>query len=411
MRIPALLATLALSLAACTPPRPEAAPTVAKSETRAPVTILISLDGFRPDMVTAERTPNLKAAAQDGVFAAMRPSFPTMTFPNHYTLVTGLRPDRHGIVDNNIEDPAKPGVRFELSAPKITRDSFWWNDAEPIWVGAEYAGIRSAAMFWPGSDSEIRGKRPGLWWPYDAAITSRQRTDTVLDWLRRPAAARPQLLTLYYDVFDKAAHAKGLASPEAAATVATLDDEIGYLRAQLAAMGQPANLVIVSDHGMKPVPPEQQMKPSDVIDETLMRGIVAGPMLYIWPLPGKEAEAAARVLRPRPHAQCWRREAIPARFHYGSHRRVAAFVCMAQGGWRYNGWEPKTYTMGDHGFDNDDPDMRALFIGVGPAFSAGATLPVFDNIDVYPLLRRLIGLPPATGVDGTDAAIAPALRR
>ncbi|RYY47094.1 MAG: alkaline phosphatase family protein [Sphingomonadales bacterium] len=388
----------------------QSAPPAVVQQARETVTILISLDGFRPDYITAERTPNLKAAADAGVFAAMRPSFPTMTFPNHYTLVTGLRPDRHGIVDNNIEDPAKPGVRFEPSAPKVTRDRFWWDQAEPIWVSAEKENIRTGTMFWPGSDSDIRGQRPRLWWAYDAAITSRQRTDTVLDWLRRPAD-RPRFVTLYFDVVDKASHSQGLYSAELDEAVRALDVEVGYLRGALAAMGQPANLVIVSDHGMAAVPPAQQMKPADLIDETLMRTIVAGPMVYIWPNPGSEAAAEARVLKPHPHAQCWRKEALPARFHYGRNARVAPLLCMSETGWRYNAWAEKTYVMGDHGFDNQDPQMRALFIAVGPAFSAGRTLPVFDNVDVYPLLRRLIGLPAASDIDGSDAVFAPVLAR
>jgi predicted AlkP superfamily pyrophosphatase or phosphodiesterase len=293
----------------------------------------------------------------------------------------------------------------------VTRDRFWWDQAEPIWVSAENAGIRTGTMFWPGSDSDIRGVRPGMWWTYDAAITSRQRTETVLDWLRRPAAERPRLVTLYYDVFDKAAHGAGLASPELAQAVATIDGEIGYLRAQLAALGQPVNLVIVSDHGVAAVPPEHQMKPSNVIDETLMRAIVAGPMLYIFPKPGMEAAAEAQVLKPRPHVQCWKREAIPARFHYGRNARVSPLLCMSDISWRFNAWAPKAFTMGDHGFDNDEPQMRALFIANGPAFRAGRTLPLFDNVDIYPLLRDLIGLPAKADVDGSDAVFAGVRKR
>ncbi|MEI9849562.1 MAG: nucleotide pyrophosphatase/phosphodiesterase family protein [Sphingomonas sp.] len=363
-------AALAALLQACAT-APAVAPVPAAQAARAPVTIVVSLDGFRPDYVSAERTPNLDAAARAGAFATMRPSFPTMTFPNHYTLVTGLRPDRNGIVDNNIEDPERPGVLFQTRDPSVTRDGFWWEQAEPIWVTAERAGIRTGALFWPGSFAEIRGGRPGIWWPFDGAIGSRQRTDTALDWLRRPEAIRPRLILLYYDAYDRAAHDKGFHSPELEAAITSLDGEVGYLRAELAAMGQPANLIILSDHGMAPVPPEQQMKVSTVVDETLMRGIVAGPMLYIFPKPGSEQAAAAHVLQPRAHAQCWRKEELPPRFHYGRNRRVSPLVCLSETGWRFTKWSPEPFVKGDHGFDNDDPQMRAMFIGVGPRLPRG----------------------------------------
>ncbi|MCW3836050.1 ectonucleotide pyrophosphatase/phosphodiesterase [Sphingomonas canadensis] len=406
-----LAAALALALGGQAASARPSAPTPAAfvAEKRATVTILVSLDGFRPDYVTAKDTPNLFAATKQGVFAAMRPSFPTMTFPNHYTLVTGLRPDRHGIIDNNIRDPERPGVLFQTRDASVTRDPFWWDGGEPIWVAAQNAGIRTGEMYWPGSHSAIRGVRPDIWWPYEEAIGSRQRTDTVLDWLRRPAAIRPRLITLYYSAFDRAAHDSGFYSPELKQAIAELDGEIGYLRAQLAAMRQPANLVIVSDHGMAPVPPEQQMPVSSVVDPKLMDVIVAGPMLYIFPKAGSEEAAAAHVLQPRAHSQCWRKEEMPARFHYGTNRRIPALVCLAETGWRFNAWKIDPFVKGDHGFDNDDPQMRAMFIAVGPAFAKGRELPMFDNVDVYPLLRRLIGLPPAADVDGTGAVFAPVL--
>ncbi|WP_339500865.1 alkaline phosphatase family protein, partial [Pseudomonas canadensis] len=171
--------------------------TVAQTETRAPVTILISIDGFRPDYRARGVTPNLDALAASGISAAMRPSFPSKTFPNHWTLVTGLRPDRNGIVSNSMEDVARPGVTFTMENSK---DPFWWNEAEPLWVTAERSGVRSATLFWPGSNvawggttkgghgDPTGGVRPEDWWPFDMAVPGEQRVAGVLDWLRRPAA-------------------------------------------------------------------------------------------------------------------------------------------------------------------------------------------------------------------------------
>ncbi|WP_375429053.1 ectonucleotide pyrophosphatase/phosphodiesterase, partial [uncultured Sphingomonas sp.] len=208
-----VLSLLALAASACVSvDRPP--PSSVAVERRAPVTILVSIDGLRPDDLRRGNTPTLDGLASEGASGAMRPSFPANTFPNHYTLVTGLRPDRHGVVDNTMEDPARPGVRFTISDTKQTRDRFWWDGAEPIWVSAERAGIRAGTMFWPGAEAAIGGVRPSVWVPYAAEVTSADRVRFVLDWLRRPVPERPGLLTLYFDVVDKAAHEQGFESAE-----------------------------------------------------------------------------------------------------------------------------------------------------------------------------------------------------
>ena len=383
----------------------------AAAERRTPVTILVSVDGLRPDALGRGNTPTLDALARQGVSAEMRPSFPTNTFPNHYTLVTGLRPDRHGVVDNTMEDQARPGIRFRLADPKQTRDAFWWNGAEPIWVSAERAGILTGTMFWPGSEAPIRGVRPSAWFPYDAAITSGQRVRTVLDWLRRPAAERPRLLTLYFDVVDKASHEVGYASPEERSAVREIDGAIAGLRNGLATMRQPVQLIVVSDHGMAAIPADNLLDPDDVVDEASARTIFAGGTLSVFPNAGAERTVTARALMPRAHQRCYRREDLPARFAFGRHPRVPPLLCLAEVGWRYAREVPRRYLKGEHGYDPAHPSMRAMFIAHGPGFRVGARLPVFDNVDVYPLLRDLIGLPPATGLDGNAVTLESARRR
>lgn len=408
-----VLPALALGLSACVSVVQRSAAPVppAAAEVRAPVTILVSIDGFRPDYLSREATPVLHALAASGAQASMRPSFPTMTFPNHHTLVTGLRPDRHGVIENTMEDPARPGVQFKLSDAAQVRDRFWWDDAEPIWVTAERAGVRTATMFWPGSEADIRGVRPSVWIPYAAAITSDQRVTFVLDWLRRPTAERPRLLTLYFDVVDKRSHEQGFDSPEKAVAIREVDAALGRLREGLAALGQPANLVIVSDHGMAPVPLDHRIEPASIVSPEQGRVIAGGPLLYAFPKPGQEAALAKRVPGRHGPVQCWRREELPARFHFGRHRRVPPYVCLADMGWRFNVGSASKLPKGDHGFDPASPEMRALFIANGPAFRPGVTLQPFDNVSVAPLLRELIGLPPGQGLDGTVAPFDTALRR
>lgn len=403
---------------------PVAVPVAARAQTsvaevRPPVTILVSIDGFRPDYLDRGVTPFLSRLAAKGVQGPMRPSFPSKTFPNHWTLVTGLVPDHHGITANKIEDAARPDEVFTM----MTDDPFWWNTAEPVWVAAEKAGIRSAAMFWPGANVAIGGTRgdkghatieggtrPEDWTQFNSAITGEQRVAGVIDWLRRPAATRPRLVTLYFDTVDKAGHDFGPDDARTTDAVAAVDTRIGELVAGLRELGQPANLVILADHGMAPTSSARTVplgapKNSYHLVET-------GPYASLTPLAGKQAKVEKALLGRHPHFECWRKREIPARFRYGSNPRIPAILCLAETGWLIVEKPPtKSFIGGNHGYDNQAPEMAALFIANGPAFLPGKQLAPFDNVDVYPLLRDLIGLPAKTGLDGNDTAFAGVLRR
>ena len=373
------------------------------------MTIFVSIDGFRPDYLERGITPNLSALAARGVTGPMRPSFPTKTFPNHQTLVTGLRPDRHGIVENVMEDPRLPGVTYRMNNDQAL-NPFWWSEAEPIWITAERAGIRTATMFWPGSEVPHDGILPGDWFRFYMPVTNVQRVETVLDWIRRPAERRPRFVTLYFDTIDTAGHDFARGSPELDAALAEIDARIGDLVRELAAQGQPANLVIVSDHGMAATDAARVIPLAALVDPVLVRVIADGVFATLAPQPGREAEVATALLRPHHHATCWRRGGFPARLHYGTHRRVAPYFCLAETGWLIARPGAGPPSPGNHGYDNEAPEMRALFIASGPAFRPGAVLPLFDNVDVYPLLARLIGVAPRPN-DGSIAPFRDALAR
>lgn len=399
-----LLPTAAL-VNSCAVPPPTARPD-ARVEARAPVTILISIDGMRPDLLGRGLTPNLDALAASGVSAVMRPSFPTKTFPNHYTLVTGMTPDRHGVVDNYFEDPRKPGERFAYNDAKASADPFWWDEAEPVWVTAERAGVRTGTMFWPGSERAIRGVRPSDWLRFDDNITNAQRTRTVIDWMRRPAATRPGLVTLYFESVDVAAHNGGPESPTEAAAVGEVDAQVGELVTALRDMGQPANIVVVSDHGMSPVSKSRVVQIADMVDPNAVRLITDGPYAAIEPVAGREAEVARGLLRPRAHVTCWRKSEIPVRFRYGRNPRVARFLCLADEGWMVldGAWKWTQDNRGEHGFDNELPGQQAVFIASGPGIRAAGRMQRFDNVEVYPLVARLAGVVPlASDARGTVA--------
>ena len=383
------------------------------TEQRVPVTILVSIDGFRPDYLDRGVTPRLSALAATGVEASMEPSFPSKTFPNHWTLVTGLYPDHHGITANKFEDPARPGETFTMASD----DPYWWNAAEPIWVTAEKAGIRTATMFWPGSNvawggtraaewpNDITGgTRPEDWQQFNQDVSGYQRVAAVIDWLRRPASTRPRFVTLYFDTVDTAGHRYGPAAPETTQAVADVDTQIGRLIDGLAALGQPANLVIVADHGMAATSTARTIALDSIAPPAEYRIEEAGPYAGLYPTAGHEAELAKAMLGKHPHMTCWRKSEIPARFHYGTSARIPPYFCLADDGWTIAASAPaKAQTGGQHGYDNHAPDMRALFIAHGPAFQQGKTLPTFENVDVAPLLRDLLGLPAGARLDGTDA--------
>lgn len=374
-------------------------------EARAPVTILISIDGFRPDYLDRGVTPNLSRLAAEGAHGTMRPSFPSKTFPNHWTMVTGMRPDRHGVVANRMEDPARPGEVFTMASD----DPFWWNAAEPIWLDAERAGLRTATQFWPGSNVAIGGVRPSDWQQFNQAITGEQRVYGVLDVLRRPVAIRPRFLTLYFDTVDSAGHEFGPTDTRTLKAVAEVDLYIGQLLRGLAEQSQPANLVVVADHGMAPVSSSQVIRLDKLVRLKDVHLLESGPFAGLTPRPGKEKAVEKALLGKHPHMECWRKGQIPARFHYGTHIRIPPIFCLAETGWLIVGRVPREpFTGGNHGYDNFAPDMAALFIGHGPAFRR-ARLEPFDNVDIYPLLRRLLGLPPKSGADGSDAAFAATL--
>jgi len=403
IRFLALFCSLVL-LAACA--------TAPPARLERPLTVLVSIDGFRPDYLDRGVTPVLSSLAAGGARGAMRPSFPSKTFPNHYTLVTGLRPDRNGIVENNMEDPAIPGVTFRMSNAEAVRDARWWNQGEPIWVAAERAGIVSATMFWPGSEAPIRGVRPRLWRPFDQAVPPDARVDQVLTWLDLPPAERPHLVTLYFDDVDTAGHDFGPDSPEVNGAAARVDAALGRLQAGLKARGLPANLVVVADHGMAQMTDERQVFMDDVLPKTAYRSLTGGAFMTIYPAKGHEAEVQRALLAPHARFECWKKADIPARFHYGRNPRVAPYFCLPQTGWRLTtrDYRPSKPERGAHGFDPYGPEMAAVFVANGPAIRRGVVLPAFDNVSVYPLLARLVGVRPAPN-DGDLRDVEAALAR
>jgi predicted AlkP superfamily pyrophosphatase or phosphodiesterase len=276
MRLRVLLVFIwIVCVAGCTP-----VPARTSAATARHPLILVSIDGFRADYLDRHETPTLAALAADGVRAeAMKPAFPTLTFPNHYTLVTGLYPDHHGIVNNRMVDRAS-GKVFVYKDPKTISDPSWWG-GEPLWVSVEKQGLHAATMFWPGSDVAIAGMRPSEWLPFDGKLSPDQRVDQLLRWIDLPAPQRASFFTLYFEQVDHAGHDGGPDSPAVDAALREMDAALARLVDGLKRRGvfERANLVIVSDHGMTATSRERRTYLDDVLPladvEVVNYGILA----------------------------------------------------------------------------------------------------------------------------------------
>jgi predicted AlkP superfamily pyrophosphatase or phosphodiesterase len=398
-----------LIVASCAAPAPRA-PATAPAHT----VLLVSIDGYRADYLQRHLSPTLQAMAADGVHAPyMTPSFPSLTFPNHYALVTGKVPDHHGVVNNTMRDSTLG--RFSMSSD-AARDGRWWDGAEPVWVTIHRAGLRSGTMFWPGTEAEIRGVRPDYYLRFDGKKTPDQRVDQVLAWLGLPTAQRPQFLTLYFDGVDHQGHLHGPDSPEVNNAIVEVDQAMARLIAGLRQRRLFDNLdiVVVSDHGMAATPASQVLFVDDIVDPATVDVVATGTLAGFDPREGSTfAAPSAKLLARHEHMQCWRKADIPPRLNYGTHVRVPAIVCLLDDGWQITtrasfAARTEPLSLGQHGYDNADPHMRALFVAHGPSFRRGVTVAPFANVDVYFLLMKLLGVPAQPG-DGSLVPLKPAL--
>lgn len=378
---------------------------------RKPLVVLVSIDGLPASVLGDGTMPTLDRLAADGVHAQwMNPSYPTLTFPNHYTLVTGLRPDNHGVIHNNMLDAA---LGRYVSKEASADDGRWWG-GEPIWATVQKQGGIAATMFWPGSRAEIAGQRPRYSRAFDKTLTPAARVDQVLAWLDLPQAQRPQLVTLYFDQYDVSAHIAGARSDLAMASLRSIDDGLAQLREGLAArgLGDGASLIVVSDHGMADVPQANAILLEDTLDAAHYDIEWWGTLVGLRPHASSADIVARSFVGTHDHYTCWRKGELPAAWHYGRHPRVPPIVCQVETGWRLQGREnpPQTQAIkGEHGFAPEDPTMRSVFVASGPAFRGGVVLAPFDNVDLYPLLAHLLKVKPARN-DGSLSSTAAALQ-
>ena len=384
-----------------------------------PPLLVISLDGFRWDYL--EKYPaesaTLRSLRRQGVTTrSLVPVFPSNTFPNHYSIVTGLYPSRHGIVNNDFLD-ASTGQFFRYNQPAVALDPRWWG-GEPIWVTAINQGRKAAASFWVGSEVAIGGIRPTHWRPYNYSVPFETRLAEIHGWLKAPAAERPALIVLYFEETNSAGHTWGPDSPQVAAAVKLLDQRVATLLEAVRGEQIEPNVMIVSDHGMTGMSADRVVLLDDHLDLARITVDADGSVVALRPHDGDVA-ALVQALQRLPHARVYRVEDLPAHFHFGRTARTAPVWVLPEEGWHVglrSGFERLRrryaanlgYVAGDHGYDPALPSMHGIFIGHGPAFRRGVELPPAENVHLYNLMCAVLGLRAAPN-DGDDRLVRAAL--
>ena len=374
----------------------------------APYVVLVSLDGFRYDYMDLFETPNLHRIAATGVRAeALFPVFPVMTFPNHYSIATGMYADSHGIVGNQFWDPDL-GAFYSLSDRASVEDGSWYG-GEPIWVTAETQGMVAASYYWVGSEAPIMGVRPTEWTRFDSSVPYEDRVDRVLEWLARPAETRPHMLTLYMEETNSQGHRFPTESPQVSDAVDLVDRMIGRLLDGIDALphGNEVHVVVVSDHGMGGYSAEQTHFLGDLID--LGEGVQivgAGPhmVMYVDGDNTRKDQLRNDLAEVLPNVTVYRVGSLPERLHYASAgSRLGDLVLVPEFGWSVLPWSGNDRPASSgwtHGWDRNTPQMNGLFVATGPRIVEGVTVPGFNNVHIYPLLSEILGLGPNPEADG-----------
>jgi predicted AlkP superfamily pyrophosphatase or phosphodiesterase len=383
-----------------------------------PTVILISFDGFRWDYPSKVPTPNLRRLMTRGVHARdLIPVFPSKTFPNHYSIATGLYPGHHGIVANNIFD-APTGRLFTAARREEVRDPMWWGGT-PLWTLVERAGQKSAPLFWPGSEAPHDGVMPTYWQPYEENRPANARIDQILTWLDLPGAQRPRFLTLYFEDADSAGHEHGPDSKEVRDAITRDDGYIGRLVDGLTRRGilDRVNIIVVSDHGMAAVDDNHIIVVDDYVSAEDVTISDINPTLGIFPKAGKEEDVYRRLSGANPHLTIFKKADTPERWHYRDHPHVPPIFGVADEGWQVLRRATVANILaltvggqrGTHGYDPQLMSMRAIFIAAGPAFKRGVTVDPFENVSIYNVLAKILGVTPPAN-DGDPAVVRALLR-
>jgi alkaline phosphatase D len=372
----------------------------AQSGADQPYVVLVSLDGFRYDYAARDKARHLLAIRDHGASArSLIPVFPSLTFPNHTSIITGLYPEHHGIVANGFFDPMR---QMPFDRARSTDGS--WYGGTPLWISAEQQEMRTASYFWLGSDGVIDGVRPSYWQTFDDTVPAEKRMQQVLDWLHLPAAQRPHFLALYLSDTDHAGHDYGPDALETRRAVAELDQVIGKLQTGIQALGLPVNLIVVSDHGMQSA--DRVVDLRNYADLKQVRVISSGPLALIYaPNPDTREQTYRALKRKGRPFDVYRREETPAEWRYRDNPRIGDLVVVAQQPCDVVASDAKP-RKGNHGYDvRRFPTMQGIFYAIGPNIRPETHVESFENIHIYPLVARILGLRLPEKLDGSAAVL------
>lgn len=374
--------------------------------------ILISIDGLRPDYISRTDTPVLDQLIQNGTLAEHLISiFPSKTFPNHYSTVTGLYGENTGVVSNNMFD-STIGGRFTMSDRSAVEDPRWYG-GEPIWVTAENQGIRSGTVFWPGSEAPIQGVYATHWLRYDGSISHDARVDTLIKWYQREDDKRPVFTTFYMSQVDSYGHQYGPYSDSVAVAIQEVDRTLGYLISELDRIGMwpNVNIIITSDHGMAEVSSDRAVVIDEIINMDDVDVYDWSPVAMIQPRQGMTESVYQQLKAAEDNYTVYMKKDIPEAFRIKNHPRVPDILVVAESGYSIitrERLDSRGVSGGAHGYDPYDPEMKAFFLASGPAFKAGNTIPAFELVHVYELMCNVLGLDPAPN-DGDPEVLRPIL--
>jgi predicted AlkP superfamily pyrophosphatase or phosphodiesterase len=360
-----------------------------------PYVILVSLDGFRYDYAKKYHADHLLALAARGASApeGMLPAYPSITFPNHYSIITGLYPGHHGIVANSFYDPARKEI-YNYRDAKTVADGSWYGGT-PLWVLAEQQGMRSAPLFWVASEAEIQGVRPSYYLKFDDRFPNSKRVEQVLAWLHLPPEQRPHFITIYFSDADTAGHDYGPDTAQVTDAVHEIDRELGKLVDGIKESKLPVDLIVLADHGMAKVE-----GPPIYLDQFGLNLDSVSPIIgsILYPKSEEDAEKAYEALRGKSDKfVVYRRAKTPAALHLADNPRAGDPVVVPTGPYfirvRGNSQAPENPPVGMHGYDATKmPEMKATFIAAGPDIRHGVALKPFENVNVYPLIAKILGL-------------------
>lgn len=393
-------------------------PTVnSEASLRKPYVLLISLDGFRWDYVEKYKPQHLSNFIKNGVSAeSLISTFPSKTFPNHYSIATGMYPENHGILSNTFYSNKKNKVYSIRNRETVTDGDFY--RGTPIWMLADRNKMVTGSYFFVGSDVEIRGVRPTYSKDYDGKIKNETRVSQVLDWLALPKKQRPHLITMYFSDMDDTGHRYGPNNEsEIKKALFNLDENLGDLFAGVKATGLPVNIIIVSDHGMAAMPTANLIPIETIQNDSLFLAIDNGSMVNIHPKDGVEIDAVFEYLKQNEgHYEVYKTEDTPGFEYLPKNKDWGAFQLIPYPGYYFSNEknmmllkQNNISTIGVHGFDSENKDMHGIFYANGPAFKKGYTIPSFQNIDIYPLICEVLGFEIPNNIDGTISNVQDAL--